>query len=329
MKLFFGYIKEHMGAAVMVCALFVLIAAVMILYGMPPQAAGYAALLCAFVGGVCCAADFWRYRQRHRQLQALLKAQALLEQTLPPPQSVIEADWREILERLRRENNLRELESARRYGDMMEYYTLWAHQIKTPIAAMELILRREETPEAAELREQLFRVEQYVEMVLGYLRLDSDSSDFVIGKYDLDGIVRQAVRKFAPQFIRRRIQLDYEPLNATVLTDEKWLLFVLEQILSNALKYTPSGRIRIHMEAENTLVIEDTGVGIRAEDLPRIFEKGFTGFNGRADKRSTGIGLYLTRRICDRLGHTVEIQSAPGEGTAVRLGLDSCLLETE
>ena len=206
---------------------------------------------------------------------------------------------------------------------MMEYYTLWAHQIKTPIAAMRLLLQSEDTEQNRELLAELFRVEQYVEMVLSYLRLGSTSNDFVIQKYPLESIVRQAVRKYAPLFIRKKIRLELGTLSSEVLTDEKWLCFVVEQLLSNSLKYTPKGTISIREEPGKVLVIEDTGIGIAQEDLPRIFEKGFTGKNGRSDKRATGLGLYLCRRVLEKLSHRMEIRSQPGKGTQVRLYLDS------
>ena len=177
--------------------------------------------------------------------------------------------------------------------------------------------------------EQLQSVEQYVEMVLGYLRLESPSSDYVIRNYLLDDIVRQAVRKYASQFIRRKLRLEYTPLNVSVITDEKWLLFAIEQVLSNALKYTRSGSVSITLEAPKTLCIRDTGIGIAPEDLPRVFEKGYTGSNGRTDKRATGIGLYLCRRILAKLGHSITIVSTPGVGTTVRIGLEQDALEVE
>ena len=134
-------------------------------------------------------------------------------------------------------------------------------------------------------------------------------------------LLRQAVRKFARMFILKKITLDFRETGRTVLTDGKWLSFVVEQVLSNALKYTPAGgRIRIYGDGE-TLVIADSGIGIRPEDLPRVFEKGFTGYNGREDKKSTGIGLYLCRRVMDRLNHGISIVSRPGQGTLVRLDL--------
>ena len=224
---------------------------------------------------------------------------------------------------------LDEAASQQGYQELVEYYTVWAHQIKTPIAAMRLLLQDADTDEQRALLEQVQSVEQYVEMVLGYLRLESPSSDYVIRNYALDDIVRQAVRKYASQFIRRRLRLEYTPLNVSVITDEKWLLFVIEQVLSNALKYTRSGSVSIMLEAPKTLCIRDTGIGIASEDLPRVFEKGFTGCNGRTDKRATGIGLYLCRRILEKLGHTIAITSTVGEGTTVRICLQQDALEVE
>lgn len=201
---------------------------------------------------------------------------------------------------------------------MTDYYTLWAHQIKTPIAAMGLLLQEEPHPE---LEGELLKIEQYVEMVLGYLRLGSESTDYVFRNCGLDALVRQAVRKYARLFILKKISLDFQETGKTVLTDEKWLSFVIEQLLSNAVKYTPEGgRVRIYGDGD-TLVIADSGIGIQPEDLPRVFEKGFTGFNGREDKKSTGIGLCLCRQVLDRLNHDISIASRPGQGTLVRLDL--------
>ena len=158
-------------------------------------------------------------------------------------------------------------------------------------------------------------------MVLTFLRLGSDSTDYVIKSYDLDSIVRPAVKQFAGEFISKKLALRYEPLSASVVTDEKWLSFVIEQIISNAVKYTASGGVSLYMEAPKTLCIADTGIGIAPEDLPRIFENGYTGFNGRRDKRASGIGLYLCRQICDRLGHGLSASSEVGKGTVIRIDL--------
>ena len=212
---------------------------------------------------------------------------------------------------------------------MTEYYTAWAHQIKTPIAAMHLTLQNEDTPSARRLSAELFRVEQYVEMVMTYLRLEPGSSDYVFRACALDGVIREAVKKFSHEFIDRRLRLDFEPTGLTVVTDEKWLGFVLEQLLSNALKYTRQGGIRIGLSAPRMLYIADTGIGIAPEDLPRIFERGYTGRTGRIDRRASGIGLYLCRRVCERLGVGISAQSEPGRGTRVFLDLEQYELHAE
>ena len=196
-----------------------------------------------------------------------------------------------------------------------------------------------------ELKEEISRIDQYADMVMCYLRLDTGTTDYVIREYELDGIVRQAVRMYASVFIRKKLRLIYEPLELKILTDEKWLLFVISQVLSNslkytprspshallnnALKYTPSGTVTIYKKEPQTLCIKDTGIGIAPEDLPRIFEKGYTGSNGRADKKASGIGLYLSKRICTNLGHKITVHSVPGEGTEVCICLERVDLEIE
>ena len=159
-------------------------------------------------------------------------------------------------------------------SDMIDYYTMWVHQIKTPISAMKLLIQTSESEISSDLSSELFKIEQYVEMVLSYIRLGSNENDFVIKEYDLDNIVRQAIRKYAPLFIRKKINLDFQPTTYKVLTDEKWLVFVIEQLLSNAIKYTNKGKISIYPLEDKKLVIEDTGIGISQEDIPRIFDKG-------------------------------------------------------
>ena len=217
-------------------------------------------------------------------------------------------------------------EQGNRYDDLNDYYSMWVHQIKTPIAAMGLLLEEADPKQRPDLSLELFKIESYVEMVTGYLRTESLGGDWLLKEQDLDSMIRQAVKKYAKMFISKKISLSYEPVSAQVLTDEKWLVFVLEQILSNGLKYTGKGQISIYLEDE-ILVIEDTGIGIEKEDLPRIFEKGYTGRNGRTDKKATGIGLYLVKKIMDKLGHGIWIDSEVSKGTKVYLDLRQKKLE--
>lgn len=192
-----------------------------------------------------------------------------------------------------------------------------------------MILQSEDTEMNRELSAELIRIEQYAQMALYYLRLDSPASDFVIQRIPLDTVIKQAVRQYAPLFVRRRIRLIYGGTDAKVLTDGKWLLFIVEQLLSNAVKYTVSGSVTIRFDENEVLTVSDTGIGIAAEDLPRIFEKGFTGLSGRTDRKSTGLGLYLCKRTADKLGHRIFAVSSVGEGTSVSVDLRSSGLDVE
>ena len=315
-----AYIQYRRWELCLFAALILIFALVGWLGGMETAVAGYTALLSSVCALCLAAMDARRFFRRHRQLEDALQSITISDERLPEPDNLIEEDYRRLIRALDQEKNRIRSGMDARYSDMLDYYTLWAHQIKTPIAAMRLILQTRPENSGEELGMELFRVEQYVEMVLNYLRLDSDSSDFVIRVSPLDDIIRQCVRKYAKQFIRKRISLEYEGTELQVLTDEKWLCFAIGQILSNSLKYTNSGRIRIYTQGE-TLVIADTGIGIAPEDLPRVFEKGYTGYNGRTDKKASGIGLFLCKRILNKLGHGISIRSVVGQGTAVSIDL--------
>ena len=303
---------------------------VFLLYGIPIEAVLYPAILCGLLGLLFLALDMHRAWRTYRQLEILKTLPAPLMEPFPEPDTLEAAEYQELIQTLREGQKQLESGMALRYEEMVEYYTIWAHQIKTPIASMRLTLQNEDSELSRRLSEDLLRIEQYVEMVLCYLRLDSSSTDYVFQEYDLDSIVKQAVRKFAGQFIRRKIRLDYQPLNTRVVTDEKWLLFVVEQVLSNAMKYTPAaGTVTIDLEEPKTLCIRDTGMGIAPEDLPRVFEKGYTGYNGRNDKKASGIGLYLCRRICKNLNHVISVDSSLDSGTVVRIRLEQAKLGKE
>lgn len=295
-------------------------ALVFALYDLPVQAVGYAALLCAALLAGYGVLGSLHYRAKHQKLQQAQNSIGITLDVLPPADSQLEQDYQQLLSVLSAEKASAVLAADEAQSELIDYFTLWAHQIKTPIAAMSLLLQGERPPEPAEISEQLFQIEEYVGMVLSYLRLGSESSDLVLRAYELDDILRQAVRKYAKLFIRKKLALVYEPVGRTVVTDEKWLLFVVEQLLSNAIKYTPKGSVSLLVEGDE-LLIRDTGIGITPEDLPRVGEKGFTGYNGRTDKKATGIGLYLCRQVLQKLGHGFRIESAPGRGTTVAIGL--------
>ena len=333
-----------------VCAIFLTVFA---LYDLPLEAVGYAALLSGILILIIGIIDSAAYRRRHQALERLKSIVTALDidQELPAPLDQIEQDYQELIQIINQSRSGIINEADRIHHDLVDYYTIWVHQIKTPIAAMRLLLQSEPTETRAELLDQLFRIEQYVEMVLQYLRMESMNADLLISRNDLDEIVRSAIRKYSQTFIHKKIKLDYQELHCEVLTDAKWLTFVIEQLLSNALKYTPAGgTITIYMEphapgvtpappdalatsaatpetlatpaATATLVIADTGIGIEPEDIPRVFERGFTGYNGRLDRKASGIGLSLCRRILDQLSHTITLESTVGKGTKAKIGLE-------
>lgn len=329
MKLFCKYLKQRwriFGVGALFCCVFALTFS---LYHLPVKAVLYPTGLCFLMGTAFLILDFKRVKTNHVKLAAIQKLTDAVTMEFPKIETVQDADYQSIIHRLCEQQQTFRTEAGERYSNMVEYYTVWAHQIKTPIASMRLNLQNEDSVLSRKLSSDLFRVEQYVEMVLVFLKLDGRSSDYVIRQCDLNEIIRRAVKKFAGEFIGRKLKLIYEPVEATVITDEKWLSFVIEQVISNALKYTPSGSIAITLTPEKKLCIQDTGIGIAPEDLPRIFENGYTGYNGRADRKASGIGLYLCKRICGNLGHGISAQSQVDVGTCITIDLAQRDLKVE
>ncbi len=323
MKLFFSYLKYRIHAVLFLLVGSVVFAGIFRLYEVPLLPIRYAAVLCGFLLLLLGTVDLIRYVARVKALRIAQKSILTTQEFIPAPANLPEEQYQEMITVLREENRRLSARGAEEFAEMNDYYTMWAHQIKTPISAMYLILQSDEEQHANELLPELMKTEQYVDMVLTYLRTTSESTDFVLKPCSLNKIVRQAVRKFSVLFIRKKIKLDLKGVDKEVLTDEKWLGFVVEQLLSNALKYTPHGTISIYLDERGNLVVADTGIGIAPEDVPRIFEKGFTGYNGRLDKKSTGIGLYLCKKICTRLSHTIIAESEPDKGTRIFIGFDT------
>ena len=316
----------------------------MYLIGARKQDVVYAAVLDAILLLITVLVGFFRYSSKVKALSNALKRPVEEQAQLPEATDDVEILYHRLLENQSIARSESESSAAIRQSQMRDYYSMWVHQIKTPISAMKLLLEAEreelgqlmcdEEQQAAfkelsdnldSFEDELFRIEEYVSMALQYQRVSSTENDFVLEKISLDGVIRDTIKKYAKIMIRRHIGINYSGTKKQVYTDEKWLAFILEQILSNAIKYTPQGFVTIETAEEKDrffITIKDTGIGIKAEDLPRVFEKGYTGYNGHADKKATGIGLYLCRQMADKLGHTIRMESELGKGTKVWIGFD-------
>lgn len=316
----------------------------MYLIGARKQDVVYAAVLDAILLLITVLVGFFRYRSKVKALSNALKRPVEEQAQLPEATDDVEILYHRLLENQSIARSESESSAAVRQSRMRDYYSMWVHQIKTPISAMKLLLEAEreelgqlmcdEEQQAAfkelsdnldSFEDELFRIEEYVGMALQYQRVSSTENDFVLEKISLDGVIRDTIKKYAKIMIRRHIGINYSGTKKQVYTDEKWLAFILEQILSNAIKYTPKGFVTIETAEEKDrffITIKDTGIGIKAEDLPRVFEKGYTGYNGHADKKATGIGLYLCRQMADKLGHTIRMESELGKGTKVWIGFN-------
>ena len=318
--MFKDYLKSRINVIILMIVVEGVFASSYFLFDMPAVTVLYPLILSTSALIVAGVIDFVFTFNKHRKLT---------QNEISVSSDPIEKDYQEIIRKLKEEEAYSRQKTTSDYNNMVEYYTVWAHQIKTPIASMRLQIQSEDTESARKLMGDLNRIEAYVEMVLTFLRLDSDSTDYLIKEYDLDEIIRPAIRKFSREFILKKLKLEYEPIEFKTITDSKWLSFIIEQVISNAVKYTSEGYVRIYMSEPGILCIEDTGVGISEEDLPRIFENGYTGFNGREDKRASGIGLYLCKRISDNLGHKIYAESKVGEGTKIFLDMRAKKLDVE
>ena len=319
MKLFVQYLysRRHVFFCFLFCA--AAYAVVFSLYGIDMRAVWYPLLICLFFALIFVLAGYFRMKKRHLELRQISRYDGAAEECLPPASSLIEEDYQAII--IRQEENARKEKENQELAkkDMQDYYARWVHQIKAPIAVMQILLQRDDTQENQELRSELFRVEQYVDMALCYTRLGEGGSDLVFQEYNLDEIIRKAIRKYAGQFIRKKIRLVYKGTEEKAVTDEKWLSFIIEQLLSNAVKYTSQGTVTIEVDKKKRLTVSDTGIGIAPEDLPRIFEKGFTGGTGDGRKNATGMGLYLAKGVAGEMNLKLEAASEWGKGFEIRV----------
>ena len=321
MRLFLMFAKDHYTLPLCTVASCFIFTVVHLLHRLPPESLIYALQLTFALFLTTYIILFARFLRRYKGLERGLHALENPEKWLPEPRDTIESNYQALLGEARHLLSEAEKSAAVDAQTQSDYYALWVHQIKTPIAAMRMLLSEEQTDRRQAERE-LFKIEQYAEMALQFSRLYSLASDLELKEHDLHALFKKAVRKLSPIFIHKKIALRMSEFTIPVITDEKWMLLIIEQLLSNSLKYTPPlGVIEISPLGQDVISIRDTGIGIRKEDLPRIFQRGFTGFNGRMDSRSTGIGLYLANETAKRLRVALTIDSTLGEGTCATIQL--------
>ena len=265
-------------------------------------------------------ANYLVYRQRVKKLMRGERNVSLDFSDLPKPYDAQSQQYTAIIDKLHRKMTETVSKIQEDYTEQLDYYSMWIHQIKTSISAMRLIIQADQTlTDKMAWEAEIFKIEQYASMVLWYVRLSDLAEDMIFETVPLHPLVCASVKKYSTIFIHKHLAVDIEDFDISAVSDAKWLAVIFEQFLSNSLKYSSKGTIRIKCRRVNgteaELIIRDEGIGIRAEDIPRIFDKGYTGYNGRIYEKSTGIGLYMAKKAADHLGVRLEVTSLYGKWT--------------
>lgn len=318
MRRIFQYFASRRALLFLFAFTIVIVRLLGLLADQDPVYVKYETILISFTLGCILLTDGVRYEKKRRSMEQVKQRIELIPRELPEALDALTADYDELIREISEDDARLRAKQLAESEEQREYYTLWVHQIKTPISAMQLLLAEQDDPQAALLRQELFKVEQYADLALKFIKLNDIASDLVIEQCDLNEIAHTAVKKYSLLFVYQKLSVKIEPLATGIPSDSMWLGFMLGQLLSNAVKYTKTGGVHIYMDG-SALVVEDSGIGIRKEDLPRIFEKGYTGYNGRMDNRASGIGLYLVKRTADALNIQVGVQSELGKGTRVKM----------
>lgn len=265
-----------------------------------------------------------RYINDIRRVLEELDKKYLLPEVIDEPNFLLGEEINDVLKELSKSMHENVKHYRTEQEEYREYIEMWIHEIKTPIASSRLVIENNYNDVTRKIDYQIDRIDNFIEQVLYYTRSDEVSKDYIIKELELDSIVKKVVKKNYRDFISKKIKLEIEEIKETIYSDSKWVEFIVNQILVNSVKYTKEkeGIIKISANSQGNsavLIIEDNGVGIIERDLDRIFEKGFTGENGRRFGKSTGIGLYLCKRLCDKLGLGLKLESKLNKGTKVRI----------
>ncbi|MBO0413740.1 sensor histidine kinase [Enterococcus hulanensis] len=276
-------------------------------------------LFTAFVLVVYSLVSFYRSFRKQKQLELLATKDLQLSNLvfLPKAATLSEQTYQEVLRLVLENKNQEQEELQQKQRAMLDDFGLWLHQIKTPVAALDLLIQSGQL-DPRTMKNEVFKINEYLQMILNYMRQNLDQADLVFQQLSIEKIIKSVVKKYATFFSQKDLSLQLGNLEGRVYSDQKWLIFILEQVIFNAIKYTENGTISISF-SDNQLTIQDTGIGIRSEDLPRVFEKGYTGMNGREQQRASGLGLYLSQEAAEKLGCRLYIESQVKKGTTVTI----------
>lgn len=226
----------------------------------------------------------------------------------------------EVNERLIDDIQILRNEKIAYQSEVESYFLMWVHQMKTPITASKLLLESPDEETNSRMRHEILQIDNYTNLALSYLKLMNEKTDMVIMETTIDDLITPLIKRYSIQFIHNNTKLNYERVHHLVLTDAKWASVMIEQILNNALKYARGRQIWIVYDEKNeVLSIKDDGIGINASDLPKIFDKGFSGYNGRLNEKSSGIGLYIVKTIARRINVQISVESVLNEGTTFHM----------
>ena len=271
--------------------------------------------------------EYIKYKRYFNTVESILEnldKKYLLPEVVKEPNFIVGEEINYIFKMLSRDMH----ENVKHYKNIQEeyreYIEMWVHEIKTPIASTKLLIENNNNEITRKIDTQIDKIENFVEQVLYYSRSDEVGKDYIIKKIELSKVVKNVIKKNQRDFINKKISLQLGDLNEIIYSDTKWIEFILNQIVVNAIKYSKGKKDKIQIESKKVanaviLTVQDNGVGIIERDINRVFEKGFTGENGRKFGKSTGIGLYLCKKLCVKLGLGLQIESKVNEGTRVSI----------
>lgn len=317
-KLLYEYLKMKKTSIIGILGVYAILFVFVYLYRIPIGVILYPFILTIVFVLMVLLFDYIKYKEKVNKIIQICNDISSCYSVKINDKNIFDEYYLDIINELLKENRKQVSQIQKRVSDINDYFSIWVHQIKTPIASMKLKIDNEQI-DSLQLASDLNRIDHYVDLVLSFLKFDEEKIDLYFRKTDVDRIMRESLKKFSNDFIIKKIRLDYKLSKREVLTDEKWLSFVFDQLLSNALKYTDKGTISIYYDEDSCLCIKDSGIGIALADMERLFEKGFTGYNGRQYKKASGIGLYMCKRMCDKLNIAISIESVVNEYTLVKL----------